>query len=347
MDTSLIRVDTTYLPIDSTQHLIQVTKIIEVETNCEIGVSSILLIISICGIIGGFVTFLLDKNSPQRKYVQPSLNNDHLEPESKTAIETNSESIGLANYLALNIDRFILHILMGIIGASLIPLFLYITSSEVLSSSKNGYQPELLLIAYCFLGAIFSRSLLNSMARRLDLEELKQRTNNAIEEAKEAKEQAHSAKKNTLSSSVEIESIKETTANVEHIVKEKFHQEKLLEENGDDNADKERIFEIIREFLSVNGSPTIKAELLIPNVVTESHINIRKVWRELRNPKYTDRSIAGLAKRTKLNPEEVKEKLDIFVNLGYAQEVKWYGNTFYRLTEKGVLIGNELPGYEK
>ena len=345
MDTTSVNIDSTFLAVDTSKQLLQVTKTIVIEPSCSLSLGVILVIIIFCGLLGGFITFLLDAErfflKEQDKIVGESNEekNDVKSPSPKEKI------IKLREIIKSRSSHLLLHVLMGIVGAFLIPLFLFFTSSEIFVSCKDGYHPALLLTAYCLVGSIFSRSFLNSMARRLDLEELKQRTETAIKVANQAKVEAVEAKDNVDKSAEKIVDARRIADEVYTIVKDKLELEQLLEENLDENLDKKRIRTMIQEVLDEKQKRSIEFVIPDPKVVITPLNSVQKVWLEMRNPKYTDRSINGIVKRTKLSAEDVKAALLRLKELGYVIEVAWFGKKFYRLSEAGVKSSDEISEF--
>lgn len=100
----------------------------------------LLIIIIIIGIIGGLINYL---------YLNPS----------------ESEKLKVKKFY---IDKtFYYHVLLGICGASLIPLFLYLTSSKLFTQCDDCYFVYFVFAGYCFVGAIFARSILDNFSNKI------------------------------------------------------------------------------------------------------------------------------------------------------------------------------------
>lgn len=71
----------------------------------------------------------------------------------------------LANYLSIKDEKeqttrnFLNSVFLGIIGASLVPLFLQLTSSKLLETCGQCYTTFLVLSSYMLIASIFSKRL--------------------------------------------------------------------------------------------------------------------------------------------------------------------------------------------
>lgn len=80
---------------------------------------------------------------------------------------------GLANYLAIRDSKeqtwriFFYNILLGIIGASLIPLFLQLTSSKLLDNCGQCYTTFLVLGGYMLVASIFAKRLIDNLGEKV------------------------------------------------------------------------------------------------------------------------------------------------------------------------------------
>lgn len=85
---------------------------------------------------------------------------------------------GLVNYFSSNNVKgntwkdFIYYILLGVIGASLVPLFLQLTYSKLLDNCEN--TTFLVLVGYMLIASIFSKRLIDNLGRKIfDIEDVK------------------------------------------------------------------------------------------------------------------------------------------------------------------------------
>jgi hypothetical protein len=208
--------------------------------------------------------------------------------------------------------QFLLQILLGICGAGLIPLLLYLTSSKLFEKCDNCFFPYFVFAGYCFIGAIFSRAMLKSLAKRLDLEKFEDTLNK------------QSAKLQTVQGE-----IKEAKKFIENKLEE---EEKELQPTTPIIVDTEST--IIKEEMNLNVENNIDSEWE-SYLKEQSVIDMEAILLELQKSKYKDRSINGICKTTKLQPYNVTIIIKAFDKIGLVDEITWYGKKFYRLTDKG------------
>ena len=204
----------------------------------------------------------------------------------------------------------LLQVLLGICGAALIPLLLYLTSSKLFSQCDTSLFTYLVFAGYCFIGAIFSEALLKSLAKRLDLQKFEQKLKNQEERLSQTTEKAEEAQKFIESK------LNEDSENVANDVGDPITLNHEALEKGFSSATNEK----------VNLGPMNSGKDLE---------DAKSVLNELKNPKYTDRSVNGLAKKTGLSRDKVILVLNILSQYNLVRKVQWYGNTFYRLTDSG------------
>ena len=129
----------------------------------------LIIIIIVTGIIGGFINFL------------------SIEPHSKDKDNSQVQQKKIYFYL----DKvFYLQILLGICGAGLIPLFLYLTSSKLFEKCDDCFFVYFIFSGYCLIGAVFSRAILNSLSNKIfnlekDLNKQRQDLKNVKKEIQE------------------------------------------------------------------------------------------------------------------------------------------------------------------
>ena len=234
----------------------------------------ILIIICIIGMIGGIVNYLSIDNKESSDTPDPFYTD----------------------------TQFYLQVLLGILGAALIPLFLNLTSSKLLDDCHNGFT-YFIFSGYCIIGAIYSQSILNSVAKKLDLEKVQ----------KTIKEQ------NKVIESVEKQ-VKEAG---------NFIENNLL--NDDEKSEDKDEDRIQTTYTAVKLGIPESLNIVIPDLDS----NMNKVLDAMQNSNYKDRSIPGLAKKTKLSHEIILNILTAFEKEDMVRKVTWYNRQFYRLTEKG------------
>lgn len=80
---------------------------------------------------------------------------------------------GLANYLAIKDSKeqtwrnFFYNSLLGVIGASLIPLFLQLTASKLLDNCEQCYTTFLVLGGYMLVASIFAKRLIDNLGKKI------------------------------------------------------------------------------------------------------------------------------------------------------------------------------------
>lgn len=87
---------------------------------------------------------------------------------------------GLANYLAIKDSKeqtwrnFIYNCLLGIIGASLVPLFLQLTASKLLDNCEQCHTTFLVLGGYMLVASIFANRLIDNLGKKIfNIEDVK------------------------------------------------------------------------------------------------------------------------------------------------------------------------------
>lgn len=93
---------------------------------------------------------------------------------------------GLANCLSIKEDKkqtwsnFFNSVLLGIIGASLVPLFLQLTSSKLLENCGQYCTTFLVLSGYMLIASIFSKRLIDNLGKKIfNIEDIRQEIENA------------------------------------------------------------------------------------------------------------------------------------------------------------------------
>lgn len=175
-------------------------------------------------------------------------------------------------------DReFYLQILLGICGAGLIPLFLYLTDSKLFTRDDGSFHSYFVFFGYCVLGAVFSRAILNSLSSKI------------------------------------------------------FNLENKLK-----NVEK-KVDQVEQEQNKDNVEPDKSIEVELATAITETSLfnQAVSVLDNMQNSKYRDRSISGLSKGTKLDPETIKKIMSLLEERSIVLPIVWYGSTRYRLTEEG------------
>jgi hypothetical protein len=244
----------------------------------------VLLIILFAGIVGGIINYL------------------SIEQSSKDGGEKKS---------ILKDRQFYLQLLLGICGAALIPLLLNLTSSKLFEKCDDCFFVYFVFCGYCLIGAIFSRSLLDSIAKRLDIEKIKK----------------------------DVEIVKGETSKVKGIAgeAEKYIESKLAEEQQEADTEQQKKVE--------TKATTIKAKIEKTDSFTDTDLNkyveekafyhAEIILNDLQKSKYRDRSIQGISKTTKIPEDKVNLILRAFKKAEIVIEVKWYGKVYYRLTPQG------------
>jgi hypothetical protein len=206
-------------------------------------------------------------------------------------------------------QKFYLQMLLGICGAALIPLLLYLTSSKLFENCDNFFA-YFVFSGYCLIGAIFSRAMLKSLAKRLDLEKFQEDLKKQDEKINEVKGEVQQAEKFIKSQLNEEEEPQQLVGNVDTNIED-------IKEN-------------------ISGK-LLDAEL--PDIDTYMNdyadSDMKAILHDLQSSKYKDRSIQGLSKKTDIPEVRVKIILNAFKKGGIVDEVRWYGKTFYTLTLKG------------
>jgi hypothetical protein len=272
-----------------------VIKVVKVMTNNETTIPQticcsfliLLAIILLTGLIGGIINYLTN-------YVQPPKDNEVIKP------------------FFYKDRQFYLQILLGICGAGLIPLLLYFTSSKLFERCDDCYFPYFVFSGYCLIGAIFSRAMLKSLAKRLDLEKFQEDLNKQKEELKTVKGEVKEAGK--------------------------FIENKLEEEQQEATNDLPKTVETKSETIKENMTekPISFTDTDLNTYIKEkADTEMEAILNDLQKSKYKDRSIQGISKTTKIHENNVTIIIRAFVRVGIVDEVKWYGKTFYRLTQRG------------
>lgn len=96
---------------------------------------------------------------------------------------------GLINFLAItsaekrNKSIFFFNIFISIVGASLIPLFLYLSNSKLLTSCKDCYNIYLVIFGYMLIASIFASRLIIQLGKKIfDLSDVQDLINNTLTE---------------------------------------------------------------------------------------------------------------------------------------------------------------------
>lgn len=223
-----------------------------------------LVIALLSGLLSGTLVYLL-RRLEQRKNARDG-----------STVEPNVPSFWMDEF-------FITQVVLGVIGALLAPLFLYLIDSQLFLGLKGGHNEYFVFAGYCIIGGVFARSLLNSIAKRLNLSE------------------------------IQAELI---------AVKRAQEEDKVYERELEENSEEDAIADSTRV---LTFQPT-----------QENLSDKQKVFKEMKNPKYKDRSIKGLARRTKLDLNIVEAQIQELIRLGLVRSVVWYGRQAYRLTHEGI-----------
>lgn len=246
----------------------------------------LLLIICITGLIGGLINYLTN-----------SINEDHA-----AANESLRGRFSFKKNLSLQL-------LLGVAGAALIPLSLYLTSSKLFQEPEHSNYVYLIFSGYCFIGAIFSQAILNSLAKRLDLVKFQEDLKNQKERLDETEKKVETAKE--------------------------FIIDKLEDDDAENSTTEEETIKTTRENIEKEFKDLGGANLGDNHYHPQAISHIHKILNEMKESKYTDRSVEGLSKQTKLDKDTVKILVKVLRKLGFVKEVNWYGKIRYRLTEKG------------
>jgi hypothetical protein len=121
---------------------------------------------------------------------------------------------GLANYLSIKEYKeqtwrnFFNSVLLGFIGASLVPLFLQLTSSKLLENCGLCYTTFLVLSGYMLIASIFSKRLIDNLGKKIfNLEDIKKEIEKAETEP-EAKEDLPKNERDELEEKLKTETKK-------------------------------------------------------------------------------------------------------------------------------------------
>ncbi len=289
MDTIAVLRDTILMP-NTINKLTSITSKEEI-INATIAVCCnyvlLIFIIILAGIIGGCINYL---TSEQDSY------------------STDGEKKVLK---FLKNRKFHLQLLLGISGSALIPLLLYLTSSTLFKNSDNCFFSYFVFAGYCIIGAIFSRSMLDSLAKRLNLEEIKQKV---IAQETVIKEQ-----------NKEIEATKKIVVETKHFIEDKDLKDSEEEEISTQSHSTEIDLNVSDKDVKFN--------------LTSTNDYISKALAVLTNLKGSttkNRTIKSIMKGTQITSSEIiKDILLAFEEHGLVAKVKWYGNDYYQLTDKG------------
>lgn len=121
---------------------------------------------------------------------------------------------GLANYLSVKDEKeqtwrnFFNSVLLGIIGASLAPLFLQLTSSKLLENCGQCYTTFLVLSGYMLIASIFSKRLIDNLGKKIfNIEDIKKEIEKAQTEP-EAKDDLPKTERDELEEKLTTEATK-------------------------------------------------------------------------------------------------------------------------------------------
>jgi|GEM_PF-4807450 len=229
----------------------------------------LILIILLCAILGGTINFL-------------------------TSIETRKSEENTEKSERI---QFLLQILLGICGSSLIPLLLHLTSSKLFSDCNSNF-PYFVFAGYCLIGAVFSRSLLNGLAKRLDLERVEKKLETVDQKVKEAGELFLEGEKQDPVS--DISKVREARLNT---------------------------------ILSKVDNQT--SHFLFKDSGTSSSLQTEQILDIIQNSTRKNHSVSTIAKETGFDENKVSKIMKALEDEGLLIERKWYGNYFYSLTDKG------------
>ncbi len=96
-------------------------------------------IIIITGVIGGLINYLSADSRSTEQYPQHFLRD----------------------------RKLYMHLSMGLCGSTLIPMFLYTTSSSLFTPNNTSELLYFVFAGYCLLGSIFAKAILNTLATRI------------------------------------------------------------------------------------------------------------------------------------------------------------------------------------
>jgi len=167
---------------------------------------------------------------------------------------------GLKNFLFNkknnSIKDFFHNILLGIIGASLIPLFLQLTASKLLDSCGNCFRTYLVLIGYMFIASIFSKRLLDNLGKKIfNLDDVKNEIDKAQTEPEvdidlpeaEIKDIENKITNNSdkLSNNEKEQALKDTNKILSNLQGSRYKYRTLEGIAKSTNLDKNKVFSIL------------------------------------------------------------------------------------------------------
>lgn len=245
----------------------------------------IFIIIIFTGSIGGYVNYLTMALSP---------------PDTPAAEMLTKKAL-------------LLQILLGIVGAGLVPLLLHLTSSTLLTSADTGVLRFFIFAGYCLIGSIFSQALLNSLAKRLDLEKVQK-------EVKEQRKELNQTKEKLTEAEARANEAESKAIEAEKYILDALKQE----EDSDETATK---IETRSEFIMASVNDDAQTGY--------TTYDMKHLLEYMQHSKFRDHSLSGISKKSKIPQEKVEAIIVAFLHSEIVFPVTWYGRTFYQLTPKG------------
>lgn len=262
-------------------------------------------IILLAGVIGGFINHL------------------------STALFSSSHDESISSS-PINYSKHLgLQILLGVAGAGLIPLLLHLTSSKLFDGNLRPLN-FFIFGGYCIIGAIFSQSLLNSLAKRLDLEKVQKEIQRTRDDLKSTNEKLKDAEARAIKA-------EEEAAMANGYIGAQFKEDEKQEEKDNKEG---TLYQ--SETSTNNLKDKIDVDVVTPDLELEKYLNenadfeIREVLNYLQNSSVQNHSIAGISKKTGVSKENVELIIRAFMKAEMVYPVKWYNNTHYRLTYEGI-----------
>jgi hypothetical protein len=231
----------------------------------------LLLIILTTGVIGGLVNYL---------FVKPP------------------ENDGEKN-MRFYLDKiFYYHILLAICGSALIPLFLYITSSKLFTQCDNCFFVYFVFAGYCLIGAVFARSILDNLSRKIF----------NIEKEQEKQKQ-------------EIQNVKKE---IQKEIDESIMPEDFIPET--------KITDLSYAIEPLSTNRDIEEDV---NIKAKANTEMALVLDTLQKSNFKYFTIPGISKRTKVHENNVFIIIDAFRKSGIVTSVELNNREYLMLTKIG------------
>jgi len=223
------------------------------------------------------------------------------------------------------------HIVVGIVAAFVVPLFLNISSSSLLTSVQTGkpddpFRSLLVLAGFCLIAATSSRAFLSTVSERVlrlakeankNADDAKKQSDDAKKQSDDAKKQAGDAKKEAeRSTDVAARSVDQSedakraaihATEVADMAKEAV--EPLLEEDSRNASE---------EVGQADLQSASSIELPVPEVSDRDRHVLEAL---ISSPQFTWRSASGVAGRVQMSLKEVEDILDGLVSVGLARQM--------------------------